>query len=186
MKKLLTMVMAAVMAISAMGMTAFAAKNEEEVDFYNDVQVVTYDSETQEFHSEYLPREEVFPDAMPAMLPGYTFSFNQRITSGGTFLKNLDENINPYVFMLEDDDTMELNLDDDPKERLIFETYTSSGELKHGPRVLVTTQTTVIKGLRDYFNNGISEMYGTAGKCRISLSTTTEASTYVSGSVISY
>ena len=77
-RKIVTMGMATLMAVSAMSLSAFAAEDEN-INFYNSVQVLTFNSETGSFDSSYEPASQI----APMTLPNYTFTFNQTITTTG-------------------------------------------------------------------------------------------------------
>ena len=106
-RKIVTMGMATLMAVSAMSLSAFAAEDEN-INFYNSVQVLTFNSETGSFDSSYEPASQI----APMTLPNYTFTFNQTITTSGSYLKNLDTGDDSYL--ITDDDTIILRLDKKP------------------------------------------------------------------------
>lgn len=75
-RKIVTMGMATLMAVSAMSLSAFAADKElDEVDFYKDMQVLTYNPETNNFDSSYEPISEVSTTS----LPNYSFVFDHML-----------------------------------------------------------------------------------------------------------
>ena len=63
-RKIVTMGMATLMAVSAMSLSAFAAEDEN-INFYNSVQVLTFNSETGSFDSSYEPASQIAPMTLP-------------------------------------------------------------------------------------------------------------------------
>lgn len=165
------MSLAAIMAVSAMSISAFAAniKNVDDVDFYNTVQILTFNPETQDFDSRYEPASDV----SLMTLPNYTFTFNQTINTTGSFLKNLEDGEESYL--ITDDDTMVLRLNQKPSVRLKLQVCKNDGTA-YGPYREISTSMTVVE------MSGLSDYYNLIGSCKVQLKTTT-GSTIVSGSL---
>ncbi len=173
-KKIIPIGLAAIMAVSAMSISTFAAniKNVDDVDFYNTVQILTFNPETQDFDIRYEPASE----ASLMTLPNYTFTFNQTINTTGSFLTNLKDGSESYL--ITDDDTMVLRLNQKPSVRLKLQVCKNDGT-KLGPYREISTSTTVVE------MDGLSEYYNLLGSCKVHLQATS-GSTNVSGSLSEY
>ena len=152
-KRIVTMGMATLMAVSAMSLSAFAADKElDEVDFYKDMQVLTYNPETNNFDSSYEPISEVSTTS----LPNYSFVFDQYVASTATYLRNLETKYgeDAYVYPIQDDDTMYITLNEKPQHRLNVELCLPNGTV-NGPTGQISTLKTklVLSGLYPYYNN---------------------------------
>lgn len=170
-RKIITMGLAAIMAVSAMSISAMAEENvtqDENIDFYNTVQIVTYNTETGEFDSAYEP----VLDVMPMTFPDYTFHFAQYVGTAGRFLKNIDDN-EDEGYTITDDDTMVVRLDNKPSKQLTMYLCRYNGTV-WGDSINITTSYVKIIGLSSYFSQ-----YGNL-KIKMATSSGTE---YVSGSV---
>lgn len=170
-RKILLMGIAAVMAVSAMSISAFAATDNEEVDFYNTVQVLEFNNETGSFDSSYEPASNI----MPFTFENYTFHFDQNIYPSGTFLRNVDLN-NDDTYTITDDDTLVLRLDQKPSQKIRMDLCLPSDNLPWGKGFNLTTSTTVVK------LNGLKKYYSSYGSTKIKMTPATKTE-HVSGSV---
>ena len=167
-KRIVTMGITALMAASAMSVSAFAAEDEN-INFYNSVQVLTFNSETGSFDSSYEPASQI----APMTLPNYTFTFNQTITTSGSYLKNLDTGDDSYL--ITDDDTIILRLDKKPAKTLRLQVCKRDGSIL-GPTGDIKTSQTVFK------MSGLNKYYNSIGTCKIHLKTLSGSAT-ISGTL---
>ena len=160
--------MAAMMMTAGMTGSAFAAEDEN-INFYNSVQVLTFNSETGSFDSSYEPASQI----APMTLPNYTFTFNQTITTSGSYLKNLDTGDDSYL--ITDDDTIILRLDKKPAKTLRLQVCKRDGSIL-GPTGDIKTSQTVFK------MSGLNKYYNSIGTCKIHLKTLSGSAT-ISGTL---
>lgn len=134
--------------LSISGMNVFA---EDEIDFYTSKQIVVIDTDTGEV-------ESTFVDASPIetyVLPGYLFEFDQTIYSTRyTYLRNLNDEYTPEYYQITDDDTMVIELDDDPNQSLYIQICKYNGNPFSEPVTIRSYQTEIrFSGLNQSFAN---------------------------------